>query len=228
MVFVWYYCIDFGKFGLMFFCSCSSFTLQQVSLTFLGIFCSALLHSQENSFENPFETPNKPILGLLNSGSSVEDYSFLDKKEEPKSTLFDQERFIDNSAPYLKRLREREESNANLGYLGDTYLGDVKTNSKTAVIVCRDFEYEDGDRVAISLNDEVLLPNLYLKNKFFVFEIELKPGFNKFDFQALNQGSSGPNTAELRVYDEHKKLLASNQWNLSTGATATFIVVKQM
>ena len=51
---------------------------------------------------------------------------------------------------------------------------------------------------------------------------------NKFDFKALNQGSSGPNTAELRVFDEEQKLLSSNQWNLSTGATATFIVVKQM
>jgi hypothetical protein len=228
MVFVGDNCIDFGKFGLMFFWNSSRYSLQQVVLTIGGLLLTSLLFSQETTTANPFETPNKPILGLLNSGSSLEDYSFLDKKEEPKSTLFDQERFIDNSAPYLKRLREREESNANLGYLGDTYLGDVKTNSKTAVIVCRDFEYEDGDRVAISLNDEVLLPNLYLKNKFFVFEIELKPGFNKFDFQALNQGSSGPNTAELRVYDEDKKLLASNQWNLSTGATATFIVVKQM
>lgn len=212
----------------MFFWNSNRFTLRQVILTLGCLMGSMLLFSQETTSENPFETPNKPILGLLNSGNSVEDYSFLNKKEEPKSTLFDQERFLDNSAPYLKRLREREESNANLGYLGDTYLGDVKTNSKTAVIVCRDFEYEDGDRVAISLNDEVLLPNLYLKNKFFVFEIELKPGFNKFDFQALNQGSSGPNTAELRVYDADKKLLASNQWNLSTGATATFIVVKEM
>ena len=59
-------------------------------------------------------------------------------------------------------------------------------------------------------------------------QIDLKPGFNKFDFKALNQGFSGPNTAELRVFDEDQKLLSSNQWNLSTGATATFIVVKQM
>ena len=39
--------------------------------------------------------------------------------------------------------------------LGDTYLGDVNTTSNKAIIVCRDFEYEDGDRVQILLNDEV-------------------------------------------------------------------------
>ena len=104
-------------------------------------------------------------------------------------------KYLDTSAPYLKRLRKREEDNANLGYLGDTYLGDVSTISNKAIIVCRDFEYEDGDRVQIFLNDEVIIPNLYLKNQFFVLQIELKPGFNKFDFKALNQGSSGPNTA---------------------------------
>ena len=57
---------------------------------------------------------------------------------------------------------------------------------------------------------------------------DLSDEINKFDFKALNQGSSGPNTAELRVFDEDQKLLSANQWNLSTGATATFIVVKQM
>ena len=33
-----------------------------------------------------------------------------------------------------------------MGYLGDTYLGDVNTTSNKAIIVCRDFEYEDGEK----------------------------------------------------------------------------------
>jgi hypothetical protein len=175
-----------------------------------------------------FSSPNKPILGILDNQKSADDFSFLNNKNDERGSLFEREQYIDTSAPYLKRLRKREEDNANMGYLGDSYLGDVNTSSKTAIIVCRDFEYEDGDRVQITLNDTVLLQDLYLKNKYFMMEIELKPGFNKFDFKALNQGASGPNTAELKVYDDQQKLLSSNQWNLSTGATATFIVVKQM
>ena len=186
-------------------------------------------YGQENQPENPvFSIPNKPILGIMTNENSIDDFSFLNKEDGPKKSLFAKEEYLDASAPYLKRLRKREEDNANMGYLGDTYLGDVNTTSKKAIIVCRDFEYEDGDRVQILLNDEEILPNLFLKNQFFVMQIDLKPGFNKFDFKALNQGSSGPNTAELRVFDENQNLLSSNQWNLSTGATATFIVVKQM
>ena len=51
--------------------------------------------------------------------------------------------------------------------------------------------------------------------------------WHKIDFVALNQGDSGPNTAELRIYDDNDILISSNQWNLATGAKATLIIVKQ-
>ena len=112
-------------------------------------------------------------------------------------------------------------------YLGDAYLGDVSTVSKKANIVCRDFEYMDGDRVSILVNDEVIVENLTLTYDFRGINLKLKEGFNKIDFVALNQGSSGPNTAELRIYDDSENLLSANQWNLATGSTATLIIVKK-
>ena len=45
--------------------------------------------------------------------------------------------------------------------------------------------------------------------------------FNKIDFVALNQGASGPNTAEVMVFDDNGKLVGSNRWNLATGVKAT-------
>ena len=57
-------------------------------------------------------------------------------------------------------------------------------------------------------------------------DVELIKGFNKIDFVALNQGSAGPNTAEVRVYDDQGRLMMANLWNLATGTKATFIVVK--
>ena len=66
-----------------------------------------------------------------------------------------------------------------------------------------------------------------LDSSFSGFKLPLVSGFNKVDFKALNQGSSGPNTAELRVFDDRNQMISSNQWNLSTGAVATFIVVKE-
>jgi len=85
----------------------------------------------------------------------------------------------------------------------------------------------DGDRVSILVNDEVIVQNLTLNSSFRGINLKLKEGFNKIDFIALNQGESGPNTAELRIYDDNDVLLSANQWNLATGAKATLIIVKQ-
>jgi len=43
----------------------------------------------------------------------------------------------------------------------------------------------------------------------------------------LNQGESGPNTAEFQILDEHGNVISSNQWNLATGVKATIILIKE-
>ena len=45
------------------------------------------------------------------------------------------------------------------------------------------------------------------------------------DITALNQGDSGPNTAEFVVYDDKGNVVSSKEWNLLTGVKAkiTFI-----
>ena len=148
------------------------------------------------------------------------------KKDEKGFMIADNEYFLNPGDTYLKRLNKEKEKNPN-NYTGDAYLGDVKTISETANIVCRDFEYVDGDRVSIMVNDEIVVQNLTLNSSFRGINLKLKEGFNKIDFIALNQGDSGPNTAELRIYDDNDILISSNQWNLATGAKATLIIVKQ-
>ncbi len=112
-------------------------------------------------------------------------------------------------------------------YYGDMYLGDVKSNGKFVGVVCRDHEYVDGDRVRIYLNGKVVDPNLLLTGAFNGLNLDLEPGFNRLEFEALNQGTSGPNTAQVNVYDDKGQLIMANKWNLSTGAKATIIVVKE-
>jgi hypothetical protein len=51
-------------------------------------------------------------------------------------------------------------------------------------------------------------------------------GLNTISFKALNQGTSGPNTASFMVFDENGKVLTSKEWNLATGAKATLSVAK--
>lgn len=109
----------------------------------------------------------------------------------------------------------------------DQYLGDVRNNGEFVEIIFRDHESPDGDRIKILLNDVVVIPDVMLMERFRSANIDLIEGFNKIDFVALNQGSSGPNTAEVRIYDDAGSLIASNRWNLATGVKATYIVVKE-
>src|SRR5690606_20950614 len=111
-------------------------------------------------------------------------------------------------------------------YGKDMSLGDIKTNSKYVPIQYRDHEYVDGDRVRIFVNGEMVVSNAYMEGSFRGFNLPLVDGFNKIDFEALNQGSSGPNTAQLQILDEVGNILASYEWNLLTGRKATAIVVK--
>lgn len=112
-------------------------------------------------------------------------------------------------------------------FYGDMYLGDVKTGAKFVGIVCRDHEFVDGDRVRIHVNGAVVEHNILLTGSFKGVNLELDKGFNRIEFEALNQGSSGPNTAQVDVYDEKGQLLYSKKWLLSTGSKASLIIVKE-
>lgn len=123
------------------------------------------------------------------------------------------------------KVGEREKGNSNQ-HFGDMYLGDVKTGSKTVGIVYRDHEYVDGDRVKIYANDAVVEYNVLLTGSFKGINLTLEKGFNRLDFEALNQGSSGPNTAQVDVYDDKGQMIYSNRWLLSTGSKASLIVIQ--
>lgn len=112
-------------------------------------------------------------------------------------------------------------------YSKDFYLGDIKTKSKFIRIVCRDHEYEDGDRIKLVLNNIVIHPNIALRNSGYTIDIKLKEGLNTIEFFALNEGTASPNTAELKVYDENSIIIGSGQWLLTTGYKARLIVLYQ-
>lgn len=108
----------------------------------------------------------------------------------------------------------------------DQDLGSFRTQSKGIKIICRDFQYPDGDRVTILVNDIPVVYNITLRRAYQVFTIPLQKGINRIAFKALNQGTSGPNTAAFKVYDDSGNLISSNEWNLATGAKATLLIAK--
>ena len=176
--------------------------------------------------------------GLLDNKPAVLPSLRIDPDQKtPEKNTFDlstskeiefvpKEKFADRGKALEKKLNKREKE-IKEEYKSDQYLGDFKSNAKFVKIICRDHEFVDGDRVKVYVNDVAVQYDIPLSEKFYGFEITLEKGFNKVDFEALNQGSSGPNTAEFRVYDDQGKLVSSNRWNLTTGVKATLIIVKE-
>ncbi|WP_269235231.1 hypothetical protein [Flavobacterium flavigenum] len=107
-------------------------------------------------------------------------------------------------------------------------LGEIKTKSAYFIVKLRDFGAIDGDLVKISSNDQVIQSQLFLESNFKQVKIMLANGFNKLDFEALNIGSLGGNTAEIQVFDDKGTLITNDYWNnLAAGFKATIIATKE-
>ena len=175
---------------------------------------SLLLPDPKNEF---LKSPNKSLLEL----------------ERPMLDITQKERFIDPSSQYLARLNRSlrnetgEDQKLPENFRVDQYLGDFRSTEKIMQVVVRDHEYPDGDRIKILVNDKLVVSNLLLIEQFRGIELPLVEGFNKIDFVALNQGESGPNTAEVQIYNSQGQLEAANRWNLATGVKATYVIIKE-
>ena len=125
------------------------------------------------------------------------------------------------------KLNKKPQGENQQVYRSNQFLGDFKTKATFVHIQCRDYGLIDGDRVSVYVNDVVVTSEIFLTEDFRDLELTLKSGFNKIEIMALNQGTSGPNTAEFQVFDDQQKLISANQWNLATGFKATLIIVKE-
>lgn len=148
----------------------------------------------------------------------------------PEGVVFGKqgESFADPSEKHTKKMNEKPGHESSVAAKGNQYFGEFRNNGKFVNLKFRDFGLEDGDKIKISLNDVVVYPSITLTNNFYILDLQLKPGFNKIDFEALNQGFSGPNTAEFHVFDDKGKLIAANQWNLATGFKASVMIIKEV
>ena len=167
-----------------------------------------------NVFKNPEIFNPKPSPSLPSTPSA--NFSMTPKNE-----------FINPGDVYKDKWNKKEENTDGVVYRKNQNLGNFATGSVTAKVMYRDAAYVDGDKIRVYLNDRVIEYQVNLDSDFKGFEIVLEKGFNKIDFEALNQGSSGPNTAEFKVYDDKGGLISASQWNLGTGFKATIILVKE-
>lgn len=149
----------------------------------------------------------------------------LEEKNQKDNTNFLKETLPDKEIIGLKYWKGEDVTHKKLE--SNESLGELYTKSNILRVVFRDFGAIDGDIIKLYLNEKSLRYNIDLRSGGFSYYFELKEGYNRLDFKALNQGTLGPNTAELQVYDTKDVLLTQKEWNLNTNETATLGIVKQ-
>jgi hypothetical protein len=136
-------------------------------------------------------------------------------------------KFVNPGDLVAARLNKKADNEDQIVYRRNQDLGNFKTKSLKARLRFRDYGEVDGDEIRILLNDKTIATGITLEGQFQELEITLVDGFNKVDFEALNQGALGPNTAEFQVYDDKGTVISASQWNLGTGFKATIIITKE-
>ena len=217
-----------------------SYSPKAIALTLLlGIFCTDVFSQEMETKDNssnfavaPLITPTPPENSLM--GLTAKNDVYKNPIDNILQSIIDEENrkalnnkgIIDPAKQHKERLKkEMAEINGDLVPI-DQYLGGFSSTSKTVTIVCRDFQYPDGDTVTIYLNGSPVVQNIILSTSFQQFSLPLKRGKNVISFMAINQGSSGPNTAAFMVFDENGVEISANEWNLATGAKATLSIAR--
>lgn len=225
--------------------------MKPIILLLLCLSLSTIVYSQIDSKNRSFsipatetkeETPDvKPILPTEKSNNNARFGLNIPKTltnldfEKKELSMFPEEEFGNPGELYIDKINKsldnvrlsKKEMELRNGSTTDQYFGDFKSTSKTVNVVYRDHGYTDGDIIQVKVNDDIIYARVFLTGSFKGFTLNLKPGFNKIDFLALNQGESGPNTAEFKVIDDQGTVVTHNRWNLATGVKATVIVVKE-
>lgn len=207
-------------------------------LLFVAVFGFSFIGSAQSEFLNKSNAiaPLSSGMGSPATSSSI----YTPNVFKPKTTTttsdntipekqmeFKNNEFANPGDRYVDKLNHREDNGDYKQFRKNQYLGDFKSNAESVKISYRDFGEVDGDEIKILVNDKVVVSSVYLDGDYKGLELGLVKGFNRIDFEALNQGLLGPNTAQFRIYDDKGMLISSNQWNLATGFKATIIIFKE-
>jgi len=186
----------------------------------------SLLDTTQQTSEFSFK--KKPY--LLGFKSKVGDYFNPPSKNKTKSSNFmtssGNGKDDDESDVLVKKyFNGKDVSNVQLS--SDYSLGTLYSTSKSVRIEVRDHRLIDGDRIRVYLNEKMIASSITLKGLYYIIHIDLVKGYNRVDIEALNEGYSGPNTAEIRIFDEDGVLLSEREWNIRIGQITTLGVVRE-
>ncbi|TBX70353.1 hypothetical protein EZL74_04035 [Flavobacterium silvisoli] len=153
----------------------------------------------------------------------TESVSLLKKQpEEEKSVMDNKPQFENPAKAYTEKMNDmmKQEGVSREIVNSDMFLGEYTVTTFNISIACRDYGAIDGDNVSIWLNDQIVVPAIYLESGMKKYKLELKEGLNTIKIQALNTGELFPNTGQFVFYDGHEVVVTNQKWALNTGYNA--------
>lgn len=179
--------------------------------------------------QSEFSTKSKAVPDKKMEIKKVNPPKEIEPKVTPPAVVKQPDPFEINPEELFKdrNLYKEPKDSVGIFYRRNQYLGSFKTKTITSSIRFRDAAFVDGDKIKIYLNDKVIEPEVRLDGTFKELKIDLVPGINKIDFEALNEGSASPNTAQFEVYDDKGTAITNQPWNVGTGYKATIVLVRE-
>ena len=193
------------------------FLVMMIGISLHGFGQDELKRKQQSI--QPKNSENKEVIPPTEAPPTDEP---LPLSKEPVVLKINPDELFNNNILY-----KREANVEGIFYRRNEYLGGFVTKSFTSTIRYRDAAFVDGDKIKVYLNDKVIEPEVVLDGSYKGFKINLVKGINKIDFEALNEGSASPNTAEFQVYDDKGEVIESSQWNVGKGYKAVIILYKE-
>ena len=145
--------------------------------------------------------------------------NFLDSSECAKGKILLAEKSIIEKK--IKKIEKKIEKQLKKDEIIETSIlkdGDslsIKWQAKYITIKIWDSNKEDGDRINLSINEDIILDNYETKNKAKKIKYKLKEGQNKILIEAKSLGSSPPNTSRIELIDKKKKYPLLTQLELN-------------
>ena len=105
---------------------------------------------------------------------------------------------------------------------GDDFI--VNWKSKKVILFIWDANKEDGDKIELKINNNIILYNFETQNKRKKIKYRLQEGENIIEIKAINLGMSPPNTSRIELMDSKIKYHIITQ--LELGKSAIIKVIK--
>ena len=195
--------------------------LQTKSEATLNTFCYISLNL---SFKGKFGT--KRLEGTFTG-------NFLDSIECAKGKIVLMER--KKLEKKIKKIKKKEEKKYNKKYQdtslvrktkilkdGDDFM--INWEGNKVKLFIWDANLEDGDKIQLTINGNIILDNFETTNKRKKIKYKLVEGENIIEIKATNLGTSPPNTSRIELVDSKTKYPIITQ--LKLGKTAVIKIIK--